>query len=191
MAAQDVSIFTTWIPLIGSLIGSVIAVGTLITRKISGIEERHVKELLESTKEIHAIDKRLTIIETYNDVFWKDYKKEAAKVITQPHTPEIDEYMRLMQERDRRGEDLTRSEKEHLVMLLEDTIDRNYEVAAYTDRELGVYAALLSRFRTELKMEEKLKEIDQRYDEQRADLERRYEEKRQKQIKKRRFPWLL
>jgi hypothetical protein len=167
-----------WIPIVGSAVGAIITVGTLISKKLSGMEERHNKELLELMEKFHGLDKRLTINETYNNIFWKDYKQEAAKVITQPHTPEIDMYMRLMREREEQDKDLTLKEKRDLVQLLQDTVDRNYDVPAYIEPNMATYIALLSRFRSEIRMESIIKDIEKKYGEQVDDLRRKYEEKK-------------
>jgi hypothetical protein len=83
-----------------------------------------------------------------------------------------------MREREEQDKDLTLKEKRDLVQLLQDTVDRNYDVPAYIEPNMATYIALLSRFRSEIRMESIIKDIEKKYGEQVDDLRRKYEEKK-------------
>lgn len=168
MSFQELS---GYIPLVGSIIASVIGVGTLISRKISSQEKELREDILKILCRSHEIDKRLSIMETYSNLFWDNYKREAAKVVTHPLTPEIDKYMHIQDKRD-----LTRDEKIALVDLLQNIVDREYDVL-YADKDIGIYSTLLARFRTELQAEPIINEIEQKYARERDEMEREHQEK--------------
>lgn len=168
MSFQELSGF---IPLVGSVIASVIGVGTLISRKISGQEKELREDMLKILCRSHDIDKRLSIMETYSNLFWDNYKKEAAKVLTHPLHPEVDVFMRIQDKRD-----LNHDEKTALVGLLQNIIDGEFDVL-YGDKDIGIYQTLLARFKTELQAEPIIKEIEKKYSEERDEMEQEHQRK--------------
>jgi len=162
--------FTPWITIIGSALGSIIAVATLISRRLGKQDEELLKLRLELIEE----SKKRLIHETQFNLFWEYFKKEAPKVLMSPHTPEIDRLLREMKERE-----LTDEEKEMFIIHASEIIDRNYELPYVTDKDIGTYATLKSAFQMELDGKRKAQEIHERYEDQKRRLQEDYEHKKQ------------
>lgn len=167
--------YAPWITLIGSALGSIIAVATLISRRL-GKQDDEIKRMWDA----HYEEKRLrTIHETQFDMFWQYWKQEVPKVLMKPHTPEIDAFLKKMQEQ---SGNLSREDATELVKVLEEILDANYDV--YTvDYDRGTYLALLIRFRTELDLPEKVEKINKEYQEEKEKLEYEYELKKKRRFK--------
>jgi hypothetical protein len=163
--------YTPWITIIGSALGSIITVATLIFRRLGKQDEEILKLRLELIEE----SKKRLIHETQFNLFWEFFKKEAPKVLMSHHTPEIDALLSKM-----KHQELTDEEKERFIEYAEEILDRNYDLPYVTDKDIGTYATLKSAFQMELKGKHKAKEIDAEYEEQKRKLQDEYEQKKQR-----------
>ncbi len=169
--------YSGWISLIGGIIGSIIAIGTLITRRLSSQDDK-IQKLMEALFE----EKRLRAIhETQFSMFWEYWKQEVPKVLTKGHTPDVDAYLAKM--REQHGE-LSREDKERFVEILQETLNTEYDVYNI-DKDKGTYLSLLARFRVELKMPEEVERINKQFDQELNDLKKQYDDHK----RKRWFPW--
>jgi hypothetical protein len=169
--------YTGYIPIVGSLIASIIAVGTIIDRRL-GKREKQQDELILKLREDLYEEKRLrTIHETQFNMFWEYYKQEVPKMLTHPHTPELDELHRIMEKRE-----LTLDEKREYVRLVGEIIDRNFEIP-YVQEKIGVYGAMRAQYRKDLDAPKKIQEINQYYEQEKKKLWEEYERKKNRKFK--------
>jgi hypothetical protein len=167
--------FVPWVTVIGSAIGSILAVATLIFRRL-GRQDEEIQKIREM---LHEERRNRTIHETQFNMFWDYWKQEVPKVLMKPHTPEIDVYMKKMEEQNGA---LSDEDKRALVNIIQELLSAEYDVYNI-DKEKSTYLALLARFRTELQMPEEISKINQKYDEELNELQRRYTEKKKRRLR--------
>lgn len=156
--------------IVGSIIGSVTTVGTLISRRI-GRQDEELRKLREL---VFEETKQRTILSTQFNLFWDYYKKEVPKVLMRPHTPEIDAYLKKIE----RNEELTDDEKRDFVKRMRDVLEEGYDSRYDINRDVkGVYAFLIAHFESQLKTDEKVREIEKHYDEKLQQEREKHHEK--------------
>lgn len=164
--------YAPWITLMGSALGSIIAVATLIMRRL-GKQDEEIKRVQDMVYE----ERRLrTIHETQFNMFWDYWKQEVPKILMKGSTPEIDAFLVKMKANNGK---LSRDDAEALVKILQEVLDANYDVYNI-ESDRGTYLALLVRFKTELDLPNKIAEIDEKYRAEKEQLQKEYDRKRQK-----------
>lgn len=130
-----------WIITIGTLLGMV---ATYFRGVIS--QNKHIESIKEELFErLTDVEKKQITTDTRFNVFWTVVEKELPKVLLRLHTPEIDKYLRKIQN----GEQLTPEERRNMKDMMRQVLDKTIDnPETDTGLKLG-YALLLAKLESD------------------------------------------
>jgi len=167
-----------WLGLIGAIIGIGVAIATYFRGVISqnkNIDQQNRiidQNRMEQDRKLHEMQLTLTVLETRSNVLWKVIENDLPKVLTRPHTPEIDAYMNKIQLK----QDLTDDEKRDMIKLLREAIERKVDTE---DDDAGLrvgYLFMIYKLEGDLEAAARRQELEERFKREQEELQRRTRE---------------